>query len=72
MARPIKITGFLGEAPKFSSELLPTSAAQTAFNVKLYSGDLIPYTVPKIVDNTERSGVVESLHALKNPDTEER
>ena len=70
MARPIKITGFLGEAPKFSSELLPTSAAQTAFNVKLYSGDLIPYTIPKIVDNTERSGVVESLHALKNPDTD--
>lgn len=65
----IKITGFLGEAPKVSSELLPTSAAQTAYNVKLYSGDLIPYRVPKVVDNTERQGTIETIYPLKNPDT---
>jgi len=65
----IKITGFLGEAPKVSSELLPTSAAQTAYNVKLYSGDLIPYRVPKVVDNTERQGTVQTIYPLKHPDT---
>lgn len=65
----IKITGFLGEAPKVSSELLPTSAAQTAYNVKLYSGDLIPYRVPKVVDNTERQDTIETIYPLKNPDT---
>ena len=39
----LKITNFLGIAPKIASELLPDTAAQIAKNVKLYSGDLIPY-----------------------------
>ena len=66
----VKLIKFLGEAPKVSSELLPDGAAQTAFNVKLYSGDLLPYRTPKIVDNTERSGsTVKTLHALRNPST---
>ena len=45
----VKLTRFLGEAPKISTELLPDGAAQNAFNVKLYSGDLIPYRTPKLV-----------------------
>ena len=54
----VKLTKFLGEAPKISSELLPDGVAQEAFNVKLYSGDLLPYRTPKlVVDNTERSHV---------------
>jgi len=65
----IKITGFLGGSPKVSSELLQISAAQTAYNVKLYSGDLIPYRVPKTVDTTARAGTIETIHALKNPST---
>ena len=43
MAGAVKIQKFLGEAPKVSSELLPDTFAQTAVNVKLYSGDLLPY-----------------------------
>ena len=39
----VKINKFLGDAPKISTELLPDGAAQSAFNAKLYSGDLIPY-----------------------------
>ena len=52
----VKLIKFLGEAPKVSSELLPDGAAQTAFNVKLYSGDLLPYRNSKIVDSTNRAG----------------
>lgn len=67
----VKIIKFLGEAPKISPELLPDSAAQTALNVKLYSGDLIPYRIPVIVDNAERSGTIGTLHALRDPDTDQ-
>lgn len=64
----VKITNFLGKAPKISPEALPNTAAQIAQNCKLYSGDLIPYPQPVVVDNTGRTGVVETLYALRNPD----
>lgn len=38
-----KITRFGGIAPRFASELLPEGYAQVALNVKLTSGDLVPY-----------------------------
>ena len=63
----VKLTKFLGEAPKISSELLPDGVAQEAFNVKLYSGDLLPYRTPVDVDNTERSTEAKTLHALRDP-----
>jgi hypothetical protein len=63
----IKISTFLGKAPKISPELLPASAAQVARNCKLYSGDLISYTKPVIVANTGRTGVVKTLYGLRNP-----
>jgi hypothetical protein len=64
----VKITNFLGKAPKLSPELLPNTAAQIAENCKLYSGDLIPYPQPVVVANTERTGVIKTLYALRNPD----
>jgi hypothetical protein len=64
----VKLIKFLGEAPKISSELLPDGAGQTAFNVKLYSGDLLPYRTPVVVDSTERTVAVKTLHALRNSD----
>lgn len=67
----VKIVKFLGEAPKITSELLPDAAAQVAFNVKLYSGDLIPYRIPTLASNHGRLGRVETLYALRNPDTDE-
>ena len=67
----IKITTFLGTAPKISPELLPNTAAQIARNCKLYSGDLIPFVAPTVVDNTERTGTIRTLHALRDPDTSE-
>lgn len=66
----VKLIKFLGQAPKISSELLPDGVAQEAFNVKLYSGDLIPYRTPKLVDNTERSQEAKTLHALRDPTTD--
>lgn len=65
----VKIVKFLGEAPKIASELLPDAAAQIAFNVKLYSGDLIPYRLPYLAGNVDRVGDIKTLHALRDPDT---
>jgi hypothetical protein len=67
----VKIEKFLGVAPKISSELLPNTAGQIARNVKLYSGDLIPYPQPVVVDNTERTGTIKTLYALRDPSTSE-
>lgn len=68
----VKITKFLGIAPKISPELLPDTAGQIAENCKLYSGDLIPYPLPEVVDNSGRTGVTtRTLYALKNPSTDE-
>lgn len=66
----IKITKFLGTAPKNASELLPDTAAQIARNCKLYSGDLIPYPQATIVADSQRTGTVRTLYALRNPDTD--
>lgn len=63
----IKITTFLGKAPKISPELLPNTASQIAENCKLYSGDLIPYPQPVVVANTGRTGTIKTLYALRNP-----
>lgn len=64
----VKITTFLGKAPKISSELLPNTAAQIADNCKLYSGDLIPYPQPVVAANAGRTGELKTLYALRNPD----
>ena len=66
----IKITNFLGTAPKISPELLPNTAAQTASNCKLYSGDLLPYPQPVVIANTLRTGAIKTLFALRDPDTD--
>ena len=63
----VKIEKFLGIAPKITPELLPNTAGQIATNCKLYSGDLIPYPQPVVVDNTQRTGTVKTLFALRNP-----
>ena len=65
----VKITRFLGKAPKISSELLPDTAAQVASNCKLYSGDLIPYPEPVVVDNVGRTGETKTLYALRDVST---
>ena len=56
--------------PRVSPELLPATAAQVAANCKLYSGDLIPYPTPVVVDSTERGATTtKTLYALRNPST---
>jgi hypothetical protein len=67
----LKITNFLGIAPKIASELLPDTAAQVALNTKLYSGDLIPYPQPVTAGDTGQSTTVKTLYALRNPSTNE-
>ena len=66
----IKIEKFLGTAPKVASELLPAGAGQTAYNVQLYSGNLIPYTEPTIIDRVPRLGVLKALYGLRHPTTD--
>lgn len=65
----VKIIKFLGEAPKISPELLPDSSGQLTVNAKLYSGDLIPYRAPVIVDNTGRNGTIKTILTLHDPAT---
>ena len=65
----VKVTNFMGVAPKIAPELLPDTAAQTARNAKLYSGDLIPYPQPVVAANTLRSGIIRTLYALREPGT---
>lgn len=63
----IKLTKFLGEAPKISPELLPDGAAQQSYNVKVSSGDLVPYRVPKLIAETGRTSTIKTLYKLTNP-----
>jgi len=63
----VKLQKFLGIAPKISPELLPEGAGQIAYNVQLYSGDILPYHETKEIDNTVRSGKILTLHGLYNP-----
>lgn len=68
----IKIQKFFGKAPRIAPELLPDTAAQIATNVKLYSGDLLPYPDPVIVGNHGLTGTApRTLHALYDPSTRE-
>jgi len=67
----LKLTSFLGIAPKIASELLPDTAAQIAINTKLYSGDLIPYPQPVAAGDTGQSASVKTLYALRDPQTDE-
>lgn len=62
----IKIAKFLGQAPKLAGELLPDTVAQYSFNVKLYSGDLIPYTIPEVVSSLEKTGPITSIYPMMN------
>lgn len=62
----IKLQKFLGIAPRVSPELLPATAAQEAADVKLYSGDLIPFRKPKIVANSGQANV-QTLYVLRDP-----
>lgn len=66
----VKITNFLGKAPKVSPELLPETTAQIATNCKLYSGDLIPYPAPVVADSTDRTGTIKTLYGLRDPGTD--
>jgi hypothetical protein len=62
----IKITRFIGTAPRNSPELLADTAAQVARNGKLYSGDLIPYPEPISVADSNRNGTVRTIYGLRS------
>lgn len=66
-----KVADFRGTLPRVSPELLPGAAAQSARDVKLYSGDIIPIPTPVVVAAAGRTGTLRTLYALRNPDTDE-
>src|SRR4249920_4237145 len=66
----VKVTNFMGIAPRVSPELLPDTVSQIARNAKVYSGDLIPYPQPVVKADSGRTGIVRTIHALRNPYTE--
>ena len=63
----VKLLKFLGEAPRIASELLPDGAAQTAYNTKLYSGDLMPYAKPCVDSTVGRTGQIKTIFPLTDP-----
>jgi hypothetical protein len=63
----IKITNFLGIAPKLSPELIGAQFAQIAVNLNPYSGDLIPYRVSKEIVNTNRGAGVKTIYPMRDP-----
>jgi hypothetical protein len=64
----IKLSKFLGSAPKISPELLPDAAAQIAANAKVYSGDLIPYRTAKVVGSVSRNGEIKAIYPMRDAD----
>lgn len=67
----VKLAGFSGMVPRSAPELLPDTAAQSAINTKLNSGDIIPYTEAADAGNTGRTGVTtRTLYGLHDPDTD--
>lgn len=60
----VQINKFLGEAPKLSAELLPANAAQVASNVKLYSGDLVPYNMSSLQQALPKTGPINTIYPL--------
>lgn len=60
----LKIQKFLGEAPKLASENLPETAATFAYNVKLYSGDMIPYFEPTEIAPFAKAGPILTIHPM--------
>ena len=65
----IKLSKFLGLAPKISPELLPESVAQVAFHCQLQSGDLVPYFKNKLLSTLPKTGVVKSIYPLESGGT---
>jgi len=63
----VKVTNFMGVAPKVSPELLPETVSQIARNAKVYSGDLIPYPEAVVAANSGRTGIVRTIYALRHP-----
>lgn len=62
----IKIDTFQGISPRTASELLPERFAQVANNVRVTSGNLIPYTQPVIDANTGRTGKTETIFGIRD------
>ena len=60
----VNIKKFLGEAPKLDPELLPAAAAQLASNVKLYSGDLLPYNKSSLQFVLPKPGPIVSIYPM--------
>lgn len=69
MGVAIKITKFLGEAPKLSPELLPDTSAQLAYNTKMYSGDLIPFRLAETESALARPGTIQTIYPMDNAGT---
>jgi hypothetical protein len=60
----VVIKKFLGIAPRLSPELLPDTVAQFAFNIKTYSGDLIPYNQSSELSTLAKAGTIKTIYPM--------
>lgn len=65
-----KLEQFRGIAPKIAPEQLADGLAQIARNVKLDSGDIVPYPEPAVVGSSGRTGTTRTIYPLRNPTTD--
>jgi hypothetical protein len=65
-----KITDFGGVTPRLGSRLLPQSGAQTAQNVKLFSGELRSWLRPTLINTPTKGGSLKSMYRMYSTSTD--
>src|SRR5690349_5498113 len=65
-----KVTNFGGVVPRIGSRLLPNSGAQTAQNVKLFSGELTSWLRTTLVNTPSKGGNLQSIYRMYSTSTD--
>ena len=66
----ININTFTGMIPKLAPRLLPDTAAQTATNIKMVSGNLKPWLIPLSVATPSKGGTKTSIYKVHSDGTD--
>jgi hypothetical protein len=65
----LRLNKFLGEAPKIAEELLPDTVATSAVNVKIYSGNLLAFPLPKHTETLTKTGTIKTIFPMMDGTT---
>jgi len=59
-----KVSNFGGVVPRLGARLLPNESAQTAQNVKLFSGELRSWFRPLLINTPTKGGALQSMYRI--------